>query len=322
VPRSKDEGGLDTNRGSGFWLQQSIIKEIRKKGVASMANFPRSSIGGLSVSRMIIGTNWFLGYCHDTKAKEEFITRHVTNRESIAAIIEVFLRAGVDTIMTPWQRNPQFDILHDAIASAEDRAGVKAIKIGTPSFPVTPATVAEGWDLGEVERILDQQLSLGTSICMPHTETTDAMVDIPSRSLRRLDEICRLIRERGMIPGLSTHMPEAIVYADETGLDVETYIALYNAAGYLMHLEVDWTARLIWRARKPVITIKPLAAGQIRAFQGLAFVWSTIRAQDLVTVGTSSPEEAAECIELSLGILERRLAEIELQKTRSKASVI
>ena len=128
APRSKDEGGPGTNRGSGFWLQQSIIKERREKGVASMANFPRSSIGGLSVSRMIIGTNWFLGYCHDTKAKGEFITRHVTNCESIAAIIEVFLRAGVDTIMTPWQRQPQLSILHDAIASAEDRTGIKAIK--------------------------------------------------------------------------------------------------------------------------------------------------------------------------------------------------
>ena len=38
-------------------------------------------------------------------------------------------------------------------------------------------------------------------------------------------------------------MPEAIVYGDETGIDVETYISLYNAMGFLMPIEVDWIAR-------------------------------------------------------------------------------
>ena len=39
--------------------------------------------------------------------------------------------------------------------------------------------------------------------------------------IRDLDQYTRMIRERGMIPGLSTHMPEAIIYADDTGLDVD-----------------------------------------------------------------------------------------------------
>ena len=52
-------------------------------------------------------------------------------------------------------------------------------------------------------------------------------------------------RERGMIPGLSTHMPESIIYADESGLDVDTYISIYNAMGFLMQVEVDWIAQVI-----------------------------------------------------------------------------
>jgi len=54
---------------------------------------------------------------------------------------------------------------------------------------------------------------------------------------------------------------------------------------------------------------------------GLAFVWATIRDQDMVTVGTSSPDEARELIELSLALLERRAAGIDLQSTRSKESL-
>ena len=136
-----------------------------------------------------------------------------------------------------------------------------------------------------------------------------------------MDGLCRKIRDRGMIPGLSTHMPETPVYADETNLDVETYIQIYNSMGFLMQIEVDWVQQSIQNAKKPVMTIKPLAAGQLRPLQGLTFVWNTIRPQDMVTIGTLTPLEAAEVIEISLATLERRGAGIKLQETRSKSSV-
>jgi len=116
-------------------------------------------------------------------------------------------------------------------------------------------------------------------------------------------------------------MPETLVYADETGIDIETYVSLYNSMGFLMQIEVDWVARIIHEARKPVMTIKPMAAGQLRPFQGLAFAWSTLRDIDMVTVGTMTPREAAEVIEMSLNILEKKPFNQALQKTRSKASV-
>jgi hypothetical protein len=68
-------------------------------------------------------------------------------------------------------------------------------------------------------------------------------------------------------------------------------------------------------------SIKPMASGRMAPFEALNFVWNTVRPQDMVTIGTFSPEEAAECIELSLSILERREAQLELQETRSKGSV-
>jgi hypothetical protein len=130
-----------------------------------------------------------------------------------------------------------------------------------------------------------------------------------------------MIRERGMIPGLSTHMPESLIYADKTGADIETYIQIYNAAGFLMQVEADWIMRVIQNAKKPVMTIKPLAAGKLLPVVGFAFVWSTIRDQDMVTIGTTTPEEARESIEISLDLLSKRIPENELQRTRSKNSL-
>jgi hypothetical protein len=42
----------------------------------------------------------------------------------------------------------------------------------------------------------------------------------------------------------------------------------------------------------------------------------------MVTVGTMAPEEAQELVEMSLEILERRPVLGELQKTRSKSTVL
>ena len=282
-----------------------------------MDKFPRTIVGGVSLSRMIIGTNWFLGWSHTTRAKDDFIKENIAERRKIADIIEVYLRAGVDTIMGMIAYPP----LADAIEEAQDRTGVKVIVVSTPAFPVSPETPAKGFDLDAVQKILDQEVKLGATFCMPHQQTTDAMVDRCTHSLRKMDQLCQAIRARGMIPGLSTHMPESIIYADETNLDVETYISMYNSMGFLMQVEVDWIHKVILEARKPVMTIKPMAAGQLRPFQGLTFVWNTIRPQDMVTVGTMTTKEAAEVIEMSMSILDQRQAGVTLQETRSKASL-
>lgn len=282
-----------------------------------MSEFSRTEVGGLSLSRMIIGTNWMMGHSHCTPAKNMLIRRTAGDRKSMADIIEVFLRAGVDTIMGQIEIEP----LGDAIREAEDRTGVKAIRVSTPGIPFTRETPARGFDMGEVERILDMQAKHGAAFVMPHQSITDAMVDRCTHEIRHMPSICKAIRDRGMRTGLSTHMPESIIYADETDLDVDSYISIYNSMGFLMQVEVDWIAHVIHNAKKPVMTIKPMAAGQIRPFQALNFVWNTIRDCDMVTVGTLTPDEAKELIELSLSILERRDANIKLQETRSKASI-
>lgn len=282
-----------------------------------MDSFPRTEIGGQSVSRMVIGTNWFIGYSHTTAAKDGYINENVRDRKKIADIIEVFFKAGIDTIIGMIQNEP----LSDAIKEAEDRTGVEAVIISTPGFPVSGDTLKGGFNNDAVRSILDTEMNLGVRVCMPHQMTTDCMVDRCTREIRQMDTMCKLIRERGMIPGLGTHMPETIIYADKTGLDVETYISMFNSAGFLMQLEVDWVARIIRKAKKPVLTIKPMAAGQLRPLQGLTFSWNTIRDQDMVAVGTMAPAEAEEVIELSRSILERRTADLPLQETRSKTSV-
>ena len=277
-----------------------------------MSEFPRTMVGGVSLPRLIAGTNWFLGYSHTTPAKDRFITEHQT-RERIAAILTVFLESGIDAVMAPL--SPHLD---HAIQQAEDRTGRRMIRILTPSFNITPG----GDPDNDPEAVFDRARELGATFCFPHQCVIDALIDRRDHQIRDIDTYTRMIRERGMIPGLSTHMPESVVYADRTGADVETYVQLYNAAGFLMQVEADWIMKIINEAHKPVMTIKPLAAGRLLPVVGLAFVWNTIREQDMVTIGTSTPDEAHEVIDLSLDMLNRRTPDMELQATRSKASLV
>jgi len=277
-----------------------------------MGDFPRTMIEDLSVSRMIIGTNWFLGHSHTSQAKTDFI-KELMDYKKIADIVEVFLKEGIDTTVGMLVE----DVMLDGLREAEQRTGRPVIRLGTPHLDVS--NTQQAWDGNR--RALDQQKEVGVAVCMPHQCTTDTLLDRLGRSFRQFDQIGPLIRERGMIPGLSTHAPESVVIADEIGLDVGTYIQIYNAAGFMMPLEIDWSQKIIWNAKKPVLTIKPMAAGRLLPLVGLAFSWSTIRDQDMVAVGTMTPNEALECIEITRSILDRRKPEIELQRTRSKAVV-
>ena len=273
--------------------------------------FPRTTVGKISLSRLIVGTNWFLGYSHYSVAKDKFI-KDTQDRDKIADILEVYLEAGIDTVM-----GPLLPLLIQAVEEAQQRSGKEIKLILTPWFNLLPGGNPEN----EPEAVIAQCKDAGASICMPHQMVTDALMDRMYRKIRNIDTYTNLIRQYEMIPGLSTHMPETVVYADETKVDVETYIQIYNATGFLMQVETDWVMKIIKNAKKPVMTIKPLAAGRLLPISGLAFVWNTIREQDMVTIGTTTPYEAREVIDISIELLNQRIPDYELQKTRSKSSL-
>lgn len=272
-----------------------------------MNSFPITQMGGLAVSRMVAGSNWFLGYAHQTHSKSAWIQQYQT-RQSIADVLTVFLREGVNIAMG------SSELLSEAIADAEQRVGRKMHLVATPNWDMPDGNA----NLDEACRKFDWAVKLGATFCWPHSCATDRLYDGLSRTIRHMDTLCAQIRRRGMIPGLSTHRPEVIVAADRMGLDVASYICIYNSAGFLMPYEIDWTQKVIHSARMPVTTIKPMAAGRVMPYVGLPFAWSTLREIDLVTVGAMTPDEARECIEISHATLEHRRADVQLQFTRSK----
>ena len=266
--------------------------------------FPRTTVAGRSLSRMIIGTNWVLGWSHTTSAADRQIKRRFSSGDRVVPLLETFLAHGVDTIMGPLQQEP---VLQDAIRLTQEKTGRKMVVIDTPIINVDDSAQGRQEALATIRR----SRAAGADFCLVHHSSAEQLVNKNLHQIVRLPDYLDMIRQNGMIPGLSAHMPELVLYSDENSYDVETYIQLYNCMGFLMQVEVETVCSIIHHARKPVMTIKPMAAGRVSPFVGLNFVWNTIRPCDMVTVGCFHPDEAEEDIEISLAAIERRLPEIE-----------
>jgi hypothetical protein len=280
-----------------------------------MVKFPRTNVENISLSRMIIGTNWILGYSHTSSSADKFIKHCNRSPEAIADIIEVFLYSDIDTIMGPLSSNMH---LLDGIKIAEDRTGKGVIKVDTPIINVDDNETARK----EAENTIKLSRKNGASLCLPHHSSAEQLVNKNKKTIDRLPDYLAMIRENDMVPGLSAHMPELVVYSDLNNYDVQTYIQIYNCVGFLMQVEVEYIHKIIWSAKKPVMIIKPMAAGRVSPFVGLTFVWNTIRPCDMVTVGCLTPDEAAEDIEISMAALEHRLPMLEGRSSPNKTSIM
>ena len=266
--------------------------------------FPRTTVGGISLSRMLIGTNWMLGYSHTSASADEMIRRRYHSAEAFKPVLETYLRHGVDSIMAPLGNSPD---LVRALDETEQKLGREIIRIDTPYLNMddTPQGRKEAED--EVKRSAQR----GAKFCLIHHSCAEQLVNKNLGQICRLDDYTKMIRDAGLIPGLSAHMPELIVYSDKNGYDVETYIQIFNCMGFLMQAEIEAVASIIHNAKKPVMTIKSMAAGRCSPYVGLTFSWNAIREQDMVTVGAFSAQEAEEDIEISLAAIEHRFPDLE-----------
>jgi hypothetical protein len=151
-----------------------------------MNTFPRTIVGGVSLPRLIVGTNWFLGWSHTSLAKDNFIKEYQT-RERIVAILHIFLEYGIDAVMGPLSTH-----LDDSIREVEQSTGKKITRIYTPAFELNPGAAPEE----QAEAVFDRCAALGATFCMPHQSVTDALLDRRAGVIRDLEQYTRMIRAR------------------------------------------------------------------------------------------------------------------------------
>lgn len=261
--------------------------------------FPRTTVGGVSMPRMIIGTNWMLGWSHTGAAADAGIKARYAKPEDFYPILHAYLENGIDAIMAPASDHP---LLIDAIHYAEDKDAKKLIIVDTPVINVDDTRKARL----DAERVIKNSAAAGSTFCLLHHTSVEQLVNKNKREITRLPDYLSMVRDAGLIPGCSAHMPEVVLYCDANDYDVETYIQIFNCMGFMMQVEVETVANIIRNAKHPVMTIKPFAAGRTTPFVGFNFNWNVIRDCDMICCGAHTEMEAYEDIELSLAALEHR----------------
>lgn len=280
-----------------------------------MTQFPRTEVAGVSLPRMLMGTNWVLGYSHTTPAADGMIRRYHSHREAVSALVEAYLGYGIDAIMAPFTGQ---EPLNEGIELAKERTGKNVIKIDTPIIDVSDTKEGRESAFRTIKTCADG----GATFCLIHHGSAEQLVNKLHGTMDRLPDYLDMIRQCGMIPGLSAHMPELIVYSDANEYDVQTYIQLYNCVGFMMQVEIEYISKVIWNAKKPVMTIKAMAAGRVSPYVGLSFSYATLRPCDMVTVGAFTPEEVHEDAEIALAAIERRYPNMEGRATPIKTAAL
>jgi hypothetical protein len=129
-------------------------QNLRKGAVKMKKQFPRTQVENVSLSRMLIGTNWLLGWSHTSASADEMIKRRYESAEAFKPILETYLSHGVDSIMAPFGLSPE---LTRAVKETEQHMGREIVMIDTPTLDV--ADSAEGRRISQ--RMVGNQKSAG-----------------------------------------------------------------------------------------------------------------------------------------------------------------
>jgi hypothetical protein len=264
---------------------------------------------------MLIGTNWLFGWSHTGHAADAHIRDVHAKEDSFVPILGAYLSYGIDAIMGPFSTHPG---AADKLHKAQDILGKKIIIIDTPVINVDDNPTARS----ETEAIFKRSAQIGSAFCLIHHSSAEQLVSKNRQTIDRLPDYLKMIRDAGLVPGLSAHMPELIQYSDQNGYDVETYIQIFNCLGFMMQVEIESVIRIIHDAKKPVMSIKPMAAGRTTPYVGLTFNWNVLRPIDMITVGVLSKYEVDEDVEISLAALEHRLPNLEGRSSPAAQTII
>lgn len=282
-----------------------------------MSGFPRTEVAGISLPRILIGSNWVLGYSHRSSSHDNMIRQKYSDPKVVCDLITAYLEHGVDAMMAPFVDDDFKPVqpLMDGIHMAEQKMGRKVILIDTPIVDVSDNRASREFTAKKIEACRKN----GADFCLLHHSSVEQLVCKHTGTIDRLADYTSMIRENDMIPGLSAHMPELVVYSDNhPEYDVQTYIQIYNCMGFMMQVEIEGVRRIIENAKHPVMTIKSMAAGRVTPYVGLTFSLASIRPCDMVTLGAHTPFEVHEDLEIALAAIEHRYPDLEKRATPNR----
>ena len=249
----------------------------------------RVSIGNLTFSKVLCGSNPFYGHSHFSEARNaEYLARF--DDEAVKRTIQRGIDLGVNTVESC--ANERIVSLLSDLRAAND---------GRIHF-VGSTRIDETSEMSTHEEKLSFLIENRADICVVHAQ----FVDQPREAdkIEGLEPFIDRIHEAGLLAGISTHQISTVELCERKGYGIDAYLFPLNLSGYVYPAyEGNETAQeradLIRSVPKPFVIIKALAAGRIPPDEGLQFVAENSKPNDLISIGLGTEEEVAETLELA-----------------------
>lgn len=248
----------------------------------------RVTIGNISFSKVICGTNPFWGHSHFSEARSaEYLGRF--NDETIERTIQQCVGLGINSV--------------------ESCVNARIISILTKLRQNDPTSIrfVGSTRLDETSEMKSHQEKLAlliekrADICVIHAQ----YVDRPRTGgpIAGLKQFIDQIHGAGLLAGISTHRVQTIELCEKQNYGVDTYLFPLNLSGFVYpgfegKDTVQDRVNIVRSVAKPFILIKTLAAGRIPPEEGLRFIAENSKPNDLISLGFGAKDEITESLRL------------------------
>jgi hypothetical protein len=240
---------------------------------------PAVRLGGLQVSRLILGSNPFFGFAHKPDETGRLMREYYTD-DRIMAVLDEAAEHGITAVWTP---------VYDRWISLWNRyrqnGGKLNIWIGQPD-PKNPEDMKPA--------ITACARNGGRAVCI-QGERIDAQVRAGRWDVIR--DWVEHIKSHGLPAGFASHRPETHLIAEKKGMPTDFYHqCVYQPENYSAECW-EQAINTITQLRKPVMAYKVLAAGRIAPAEALPKLWRALGPKDGLCIGMfpkEQPEQIAE----------------------------
>lgn len=260
--------------------------------------------GTLPVSRLILGSNPFSGFSHQSVERDNEM-RHYFTVANLKATLRSAEALGITTLCARADHH-----VTRLLMEYWDEGGT--LQWLAQTCP----------ELGPIERGVQNAINGGAKACYIHGGVMDNLL-----ANNRLDEVppaIEMIRSAGLAAGVAGHNPRVIEWAEEH-LDVDFYMCCYynpssrDRVAEHIHGSTEWflpedrrrMTEVIGTLSKPAIHYKVMAAGRNDPREALAFTARHLRRNDAVCIGVF-PKDKPDMLAEDARILGEEMAKVAL----------
>ena len=254
---------------------------------------PKISLENLKLSKIVCGTNQFVGITHRANPFEMWAhLRRFKKAETVAKfMIHLLQEHGINCCIS----SPR-DKVYDAIQITEKESGEKYHWICSPSRRKTAKNIPR-----DVYKQVDWCVEREVSVCLMQRGYADKAIDkekltLGGNSLKypSYPEISAYIRDKGMIPGITTHFHEVLLSVEKNDYDTALLVTPVNKIGFTSNTDPKNIIEFVKYTKRQVMAIKPMAAGRIPPQEAFNFTLRNLKENDFMAMGFGKFEYCVE----------------------------